>query len=95
MIWGKTWEQRRRERLDVHEVFAWLPVALQDGRRAWLRKVYRQRLLINGWEDPHYYLENPFASEAGLRRLINDAEKAGDAVAYRQLLSHLSEDSDG
>lgn len=46
MIFGQTHEQLRTKRLlreQWHTWFAWYPVQLMDGRRAWLQYVRRKR----------------------------------------------------
>ena len=56
MIWGKTTEQKRRERSNRKReiVFAWIPVDLEDGRFALLEWVVR---VWNGWYGEYYLSE--------------------------------------
>ena len=53
MIWGKTFKQKRIERIAVNaRWFAWKPVQLNDGRWIWWTRL--QRVYRDNWGGPWY-----------------------------------------
>jgi len=71
MIFGKTYKEEAeitdrwwKQYIQPHSWFAWYPVRLQDGRRAWLEYVVRKWMPGEyGHDFPIYYLKKESSND--------------------------------